>query len=265
MSSQADTRTSGRAAWTASEMMAIAAARALPGGATCLVGIGLPSTAANLARRLHEDGLVLVYESGTIGAKPEYLPLSIGDGTLAETADTVVSLVEIFNYWLQPGRIDVGFLGAAQVDRFANINTTVIGTLRRAVRPAARCGRSTGNRGLVCGGDHRRPPDPRAVRGAARLRHLARPRLGWRRAPPPWAQRGWADGCHHRSGSARAGSRDPRARAHPRAPGRHTRRRAGCDRLGAAVGADRRDDGAADGDELRLLRALEGARPGATR
>ena len=113
--------------WTAAEMMTVAAARALPDGATCLVGIGLPSTAANLARRIHAPGLVLVYESGTIGAKPPYLPLSIGDGILAETADTVIGLVEIFNYWLQPGRIDVGFLGAAQVDRFANINTTVIG------------------------------------------------------------------------------------------------------------------------------------------
>jgi glutaconate CoA-transferase subunit B len=109
-------------------MMTVAAARALPDGATCLVGIGLPSTAANLARRVHAPGLVLVYESGTIGTKPGYLPLSIGDGVLAETADTVVGLVEIFNFWLQPGRIDIGFLGAAQIDRFANINTTVIGS-----------------------------------------------------------------------------------------------------------------------------------------
>jgi glutaconate CoA-transferase subunit B len=108
-------------------MMTVAAARALRDGATCLVGIGLPSTAANLARRVHAPHLVLVYESGAIGAKPQYLPLSIGDGVLAETADTVVGLVEIFNYWLQPGRIDIGFLGAAQVDRFANINSTVIG------------------------------------------------------------------------------------------------------------------------------------------
>jgi glutaconate CoA-transferase subunit B len=115
------------AEWTAAEMMTIAAARALPDGATCLVGIGLPSTAANLARRVHAPRLVLVYESGTLGAKPSYLPLSIGDGVLADTADAVVGLVEIFNYWLQPGRIDVGFLGAAQIDRFANINTTVIG------------------------------------------------------------------------------------------------------------------------------------------
>jgi glutaconate CoA-transferase subunit B len=128
MSSQAEPVAVAAAPWTAAEMMTIAAARALPDGASCLVGIGLPSTAANLARRVHAPGLVLVYESGTIGAKPEYLPLSIGDGTLAETADAVVGLVEIFNYWLQPGRIDVGFLGAAQVDRFANINTTVIGS-----------------------------------------------------------------------------------------------------------------------------------------
>jgi len=87
----------------------------------------MPSLAANLARRLHAPGLVLVYESGTIGSKTTVVPLSIGDGELAETADAVVSVPEIFNYWLQPGRIDVGFLGAAQIDRFANINTTVIG------------------------------------------------------------------------------------------------------------------------------------------
>lgn len=113
--------------WTAEEMMTVAAARALRDGARCFVGIGRPSTAANLARRTHAPGLVLVYESGTIGAKPAVLPLSIGDGALAETADAVVPVPEIFNYWLQPGRIDVGFLGAAQVDRFGNINTTVIG------------------------------------------------------------------------------------------------------------------------------------------
>jgi glutaconate CoA-transferase subunit B len=113
--------------WTPTEMMTVAAARALPDDATCLVGIGIPSLAANLARRVHAPGLVLIYESGTIGAKPNYLPLSIGDGVLAQTADAVVSLVEIFNYWLQPGRIDIGFLGAAQIDRFANINTTVVG------------------------------------------------------------------------------------------------------------------------------------------
>jgi glutaconate CoA-transferase subunit B len=113
--------------WSADEMMTVAAARALSDGQVCFVGIGLPSTAANLARRLHAPSLVLIYESGPIGAKPDTLPLSIGDGLLATTADAVVSVPEIFNYWLQPGRIDVGFLGAAQLDRFGNINTTVIG------------------------------------------------------------------------------------------------------------------------------------------
>ena len=114
-------------AYTADEMMAVAAARRLRDGMVCFVGIGLPSTAANLARRTHAPGCVLVYESGTIGAKPEHLPLSIGDGELAETADAVVSVPEMFGYWLQGGRIDVGFLGAAQIDRFGNLNSTVIG------------------------------------------------------------------------------------------------------------------------------------------
>jgi glutaconate CoA-transferase subunit B len=113
--------------FTADEMMTVAAARTLRDGAACFVGIGLPSTAANLARRTHAPNLVLVYESGTLGAKPDRLPLSIGDGVLADTADSLVSVPEIFNYWLQPGRIDIGFLGGAQIDRFGNINTTVIG------------------------------------------------------------------------------------------------------------------------------------------
>jgi glutaconate CoA-transferase subunit B len=113
--------------YTADEMMSVAAARALRDVTACFVGIGLPSTGANLARRTHAPDLVLVYEAGAIGAKPPRLPLSIGDGILAETADAVVTVPEVFNYWVQPGRIDVGFLGAAQIDRFANINTTVIG------------------------------------------------------------------------------------------------------------------------------------------
>src|SRR5882757_3015043 len=112
--------------YTTNEIMTIAAARLLKNGAVCFVGIGVPSTAANLARLTHAPDIVLIYESGPIGAKPAVLPLSIGDGNLAETADTVVSTPEIFRYWLQGGRIDVGFLGAAQVDRFANINTTVV-------------------------------------------------------------------------------------------------------------------------------------------
>jgi glutaconate CoA-transferase, subunit B len=112
---------------SADEMMTVAAARELRDGEVCFVGIGLPSTAANLARGRHAPGVVLIYESGTIGSKPTRLPLSIGDGDLAETADSVVPVPEIFNYWLQGGRVDVGFLGAAQIDRRGNLNSTVIG------------------------------------------------------------------------------------------------------------------------------------------
>jgi glutaconate CoA-transferase subunit B len=113
--------------YTANEIMTIEAARRLKNGTVCFVGIGMPSAAANLARLTHAPDVVLIYESGTIGAKPDVLPLSIGDGELAEHADTVVPIPEIFRYWLQGGRVDVGFLGAAQVDKFGNINTTVIG------------------------------------------------------------------------------------------------------------------------------------------
>jgi acyl CoA:acetate/3-ketoacid CoA transferase beta subunit len=112
---------------TSDEFLTVTAARALRDGQVCFVGIGLPSAAANLARLTHAPNLVLIYESGTIGAKPSVLPLSIGDGELATTADAVVSIPEIFTYWLQAGRVDVGFLGAAQIDRFGNITTTVIG------------------------------------------------------------------------------------------------------------------------------------------
>src|SRR5258708_6997060 len=118
-------------AYSTNEIMTIAAARLLKNGAVCFVGIGLPSTAANLARLTHAPDIILIYESGPIGTKPAVLPLSIGDGNLAETADTVVSTPEIFRYWLQGGRVDVGFLGAAQIDRFANINTTVIGDYKK--------------------------------------------------------------------------------------------------------------------------------------
>ena len=113
--------------YTSDEMMTIAASRMLRNGSTCFVGIGLPSAAANLARLTHAPDTVLIYESGTIATKPNILPLSIGDGELAETADAVVGVVEMFNYWLMGGKISVGFLGAAQIDKFANINSTVIG------------------------------------------------------------------------------------------------------------------------------------------
>jgi glutaconate CoA-transferase subunit B len=114
-------------AYQRSEMMTIAAARALRNRDVCFVGIGLPSAAANLARHTHAPGLTLIYESGPIDAKPDLLPLSIGDGELCETALTTVSVPEMFRYWLQGGRMTVGFLGGAQIDRFANLNTTVIG------------------------------------------------------------------------------------------------------------------------------------------
>ena len=118
-------------AYAPEEMMAVEAARRIDDGTVCFVGIGLPSTAANLARRTHAPNVVLVYESGTIGAKPDVLPLSIGDGELAETADAVVSVPEMFAYWLQGERIDIGFLGAAQIDRHGNLNSTVIGDYQR--------------------------------------------------------------------------------------------------------------------------------------
>jgi glutaconate CoA-transferase, subunit B len=118
-------------AYTSSDSMAVAASRALHDGTICFVGIGIPSLAANLARLTHAPNLVLIYESGAIGAKPSRPPLSIGDGELAETADAVVSVPEIFAYWLQAGRIEVGFLGAAQIDRFANLNSTVLGPYDR--------------------------------------------------------------------------------------------------------------------------------------
>jgi len=114
--------------YTSAEMMTVAAARALSDDDVCFVGIGLPSAACNLARLTHAPQLKLVYESGTVETKPSVLPLSIGDGELCETALTTVSVPEMFQYWLQGGRISVGFLGGAQVDRFGNLNSTVIGS-----------------------------------------------------------------------------------------------------------------------------------------
>lgn len=113
--------------YTPTEMMTVAAARALTNDDVCFVGIGAPSAACNLARLTRCPDITLIYESGTIGTKPQVLPLSIGDGELCETAVNTVPVVEMFRYWLQGGRITKGFLGAAQIDRFANINTTVVG------------------------------------------------------------------------------------------------------------------------------------------
>jgi glutaconate CoA-transferase subunit B len=113
--------------YTSTEMMTVAASRALRPSDVCFVGIGQPSAACNLARLTHAPEITLIYESGTIATKPNVLPLSIGDGELCETALTTVSVPEMFRYWLQGGRITVGFLGGAQIDKFANLNTTVVG------------------------------------------------------------------------------------------------------------------------------------------
>lgn len=113
--------------FSSDEMMTIAASRALKNDDVCFVGIGAPSAACNVARLTHAPDITLIYESGTIGTAPDVLPLSIGDGELCETALTTVPVPEMFRYWLQGGRVSIGFLGAAQLDRFGNINTTVIG------------------------------------------------------------------------------------------------------------------------------------------
>ena len=117
--------------YSANEMMTVAAARALTSEDVCFVGIGSPSAACNLARLTHAPGVTLIYESGTIGTEPNVLPLSIGDGELCETALTTVSVPEMFRYWLQGGRITIGFLGGAQMDRFGNLNTTIVGDYRK--------------------------------------------------------------------------------------------------------------------------------------
>ena len=117
----------GSQGYTATEIMTVVAARALKNNDVVFVGIGAPSAACNLARLTHAPDITLIYESGTIGTKPNVLPLSIGDGELSDTALTTVAVPEMFRYWLQGGRITVGFLGGAQIDRFANLNTTIVG------------------------------------------------------------------------------------------------------------------------------------------
>ncbi len=192
----------------------------------CFVGIGLPSEAANLARATHAPGCFLIYESGTLGAKPDVLPLSIGDGVLAEHADSVVSVPEVFNYWLQAGRVDVGFLGAAQIDRFGNINTTVVGAYDDPKVRLPGAGRRAGDRRLRQGGDHHAPPQAARLRRGAGLRHLGRATA---RAATPARRLGYAGAgptvAHH-------GPRRPQARpgdegADPRRPPPRRDRRGG--------------------------------------
>jgi glutaconate CoA-transferase subunit B len=116
------------ATYSPEEMMVVAAARLLDQDDVVFIGIGLPSKAANLARKTHAPDVSMIYESGTLDTAPSVLPLSIGDPELSRTAKAVVSVPEMFNYWLQGGWIRTGFLGAAQIDRFGNLNTTVIGS-----------------------------------------------------------------------------------------------------------------------------------------
>ena len=165
-------------------MMTVAAARAVGNDDVCFVGIGLPSAACNLARLTHAPRITLIYESGTIGARPTVLPLSIGDGELVRTALTTVSVPEFFRYWLQSGRITVGFLGAAQLDRFGNINTTVIGPYEKPSVRLPGAGGASGHGGLLPAYLHRDAAlDARDGR-TPRLRHVARPRRGRRRSCP---------------------------------------------------------------------------------
>jgi glutaconate CoA-transferase subunit B len=114
-------------AYNASELMIINAARLLRDGDTVFVGVGQPNLACNLARRTHAPNLLMIYEAGVIGAQPARLPLSIGDPTLVSGATAVCSMYDIFSLYLQRGNVDVGFMGGAQIDRFGNINATVVG------------------------------------------------------------------------------------------------------------------------------------------
>ncbi|MDE0307569.1 MAG: CoA-transferase subunit beta [Albidovulum sp.] len=116
--------------FTPAEMMTIAAARALSDGDVCFAGVGPPSEACNLARLTHAPNISLIYESGAIRSRPSVLPLSVGDGELSQTAISTIPVAEMFRYWLQGGKIPIGVLSAAQIDRFGNINTTAVGNYR---------------------------------------------------------------------------------------------------------------------------------------
>jgi glutaconate CoA-transferase, subunit B len=235
---------------TPDEVMTVAAARELTDRTVCFVGIGLPSTAANLARLTHAPRTVLAYESGTIGSKPARLPLSIGDGELAETADAVVPVPEIFNYWLQGGRIDVGFLGAAQIDRHGNLNSTVIGDYEE---PKVR---------LPGGG------------GAPEIAAMAKEVIAIIRQSP----RTFVDRIHFRSSVPGSGAmvvitdlgvlrldRDERelvlTRVHPGVSVDHVREQTGWD---LRVAADLEETEPPSDEELRVLRELRSALERAT-
>ena len=227
-------------------MMTVAAARMLWDGCVCFVGIGLPSAACNLARLTHAPDIVLVYESGTIGTRPDVLPLSIGDGELAETAACVVPLPEVFSYLLQAGRVDVGFLGAAQVDRHGNLNSTVIGPYDA---PRTRLPGAGGATEIAA---HARrtfvmlKATPRSLVARLDFRtsagfldgHGARARSGMTRRR--------AAGRHHRLRRPDTGGGHGRTAADGAVPGRHGRGGAGRHRLAIAGCGGRDHDRATD-------------------
>jgi acyl CoA:acetate/3-ketoacid CoA transferase beta subunit len=181
------------------EMMTVAAARTLRDSDICFVGIGMPSAACNLARLTHAPGITLIYESGTIATKPDVLPLSIGDGELCDTALTTVSVPEMFRYWLQGERFTVGFLGGAQIDRFANLNTTVVGSYDKPEDSAPRRRRRAGGIVRLRRNLHHHAPVAPQLRAAARLRHIVRSWGGRRPPRTPGYQEQGADQTYYRS------------------------------------------------------------------
>ena len=196
--------------------MTIAASRALKNDDVCFVGIGAPSAACNVARLTHAPDITLIYESGTIGTAPDVLPLSIGDGELSETALTTVAVPEMFRYWLQGGRVSIGFLGAAQLDKFGNINTTVIGDYAQAEDAAARRRRRAGDRDIVRRNLHHHEAIAARHGRENRLLHLVRP---WRRRRPSQAaghRHQGPDAADHRPCGLAAATRNQGIHGRPR-------------------------------------------------
>ena len=228
--------------WTRDEMMTVAAARLLWDRCVCFVGIGLPSAACNLARLTHAPEIVLIYESGTIGTRPTVLPLSIGDGELAETAACVIPLPEVFSYYLQAGRVDVGFLGAAQIDRHGNLNSTVDRCLRRARDAPAGCGRRAGDRRARPANVRDAQGHPPQLRGEARFLHQCGFPRGPRCAGVHDGSRRWPARSDHRLRAARTRSAERGTDVDGALPGRDGRRSPQRRRLaarGRRVGHDR--------------------------
>ena len=158
-------------------MMSAVAARELANGEVVFVGIGLPNLACNLARALQAPDLVLIYESGAVGAVPERLPVSIGDPSLVTGSLMVCSMADVFQLFLQNGKIEVGFLGGAQVDRWGNINTTVIGKYQKPKVRLPGSGRRGGNRDPRPAGAHHQPAQSASLPRASGFPHQSRSTL----------------------------------------------------------------------------------------